>query len=70
MAPHRKLAADASPVTVSPIYTRPGRQTAPRGSIPDAELAPDTAYQLVPDELMLDGNARLNVATFATRGDQ
>ena len=30
----------------------------------DAELA----YQLVHDELMFDGNARLNLATFVTPG--
>ncbi|MFI8192877.1 glutamate decarboxylase [Streptomyces sp. NPDC085946] len=29
-------------------------------------VAPSTAYQLVHDELMLDGNARLNLATFVT----
>ena len=33
--------------------------------IPDLELDPDTAYQFVHDELMLDGNA-LNLATFVT----
>ena len=29
-------------------------------------MPPDVAYQLVHDELMLDGNARLNLATFVT----
>ena len=29
-------------------------------------VPPDTAYQLVHDELLLDGNARLNLATFVT----
>jgi glutamate decarboxylase len=29
-------------------------------------MSPDLAYQLVHDELMLDGNARLNLATFVT----
>lgn len=29
-------------------------------------VAADTAYQLIHDELMLDGNARLNLATFVT----
>ncbi|HEY3723993.1 MAG TPA: glutamate decarboxylase, partial [Acidimicrobiia bacterium] len=29
-------------------------------------MIPDTAYQVVHDELMLDGNARLNLATFVT----
>jgi glutamate/tyrosine decarboxylase-like PLP-dependent enzyme len=29
-------------------------------------MPPDVAYQIVHDELMLDGNARLNLATFVT----
>ena len=29
-------------------------------------MRPETAYQIVHDELMLDGNARLNLATFVT----
>jgi glutamate decarboxylase len=29
-------------------------------------IPPETAYQLIHDELMLDGNARLNLATFVT----
>ncbi|MFI1177128.1 glutamate decarboxylase [Streptomyces melanogenes] len=38
----------------------------PRHRLPDRPLAPSTAYQLVHDELMLDGNSRLNLATFVT----
>ena len=38
----------------------------PRFRLPDGELDPDVAYQIVHDELMLDGNARLNLATFVT----
>ncbi|MGW5052612.1 glutamate decarboxylase [Actinokineospora sp. NPDC004072] len=38
----------------------------PRNRLPDDGLAADTAYQIVHDELMLDGNARLNLATFVT----
>ncbi|MEV3871653.1 glutamate decarboxylase [Streptomyces sp. NPDC049906] len=34
--------------------------------LPDGPMPPVTAYQLVHDELMLDGNARLNLATFVT----
>jgi glutamate decarboxylase len=34
--------------------------------LPEHQLPPDVAYQLIHDELMLDGNARLNVATFVT----
>ncbi|MFE4965417.1 glutamate decarboxylase [Streptomyces sp. NPDC056660] len=38
----------------------------PTHRLPDGPLPPSTAYQLVHDELMLDGNARLNLATFVT----
>ncbi|MFE4860679.1 glutamate decarboxylase [Streptomyces sp. NPDC056670] len=38
----------------------------PRHRLPDRPLAPATAYQVVHDELMLDGNSRLNLATFVT----
>ncbi|MHC0431831.1 glutamate decarboxylase [Streptomyces sp. O3] len=38
----------------------------PRHRLPDGPLAPSLAYQLVHDELMLDGNSRLNLATFVT----
>jgi glutamate decarboxylase len=40
--------------------------TLPRERLLDDALPPDTALQLVRDELMLDGNARLNLATFVT----
>ncbi|WP_405807001.1 glutamate decarboxylase [Streptomyces sp. NBC_00210] len=38
----------------------------PTHRLPDGPLPPSTAYQLVHDELMLDGNSRLNLATFVT----
>ena len=38
----------------------------PRHHMPPAELPPDAAYQIIHDELMIDGNARLNLATFVT----
>ncbi|MGW8802687.1 glutamate decarboxylase [Streptomyces sp. AM2-3-1] len=38
----------------------------PRHRLPDGPLPPSTAYGLVHDELMLDGNSRLNLATFVT----
>jgi glutamate decarboxylase len=37
---------------------------APRHEIPSEEMDPEVAYQIVHDQLMLDGNARLNLATF------
>ncbi|WP_055603307.1 glutamate decarboxylase [Streptomyces aureus] len=38
----------------------------PHHQLPDGPLPPSSAYQLVHDELMLDGNSRLNLATFVT----
>src|SRR6185503_12994254 len=38
----------------------------PMYRIPDHPIEPTTAYRLIHDELMLDGNARLTLATFVT----
>jgi len=38
----------------------------PRRELPSGEMPGEVAYQIVHDELMLDGNARLNLATFVT----
>jgi glutamate decarboxylase len=38
----------------------------PTYRLPDNPMNPVTAYRLIHDELMLDGNARLNLATFVT----
>ncbi|CNE81600.1 glutamate decarboxylase [Mycobacterium tuberculosis] len=50
---------------VNPIFSREPL-TIPRYELPAGELDPGTAYQIVHDELMLDGNARLNLATFVS----
>src|SRR5947209_16908958 len=39
---------------------------APIDALADDPVPPDVAYQLVHDELLLDGSARLNLATFVT----
>jgi glutamate decarboxylase len=52
-------------VGVNPVFTREPVRI-PRYELPGGELDPETAYQIVHDELMLDGNARLNLATFVT----
>lgn len=50
-----------------PIFTRAGEATlTSRHVIPAAESLPDTAKQIVEDETILDGNARLNLATFVS----
>ena len=38
----------------------------PTHALPADEMRAEVAYQIVHDELMLDGNARLNLATFVT----
>ena len=67
MALHRKVTgASANDDTeLNPIFSSRGESShAPRHVLPDRELDPDVAYQIVRDELMLDGNSRLNLATF------
>ncbi|MBD7950707.1 MULTISPECIES: glutamate decarboxylase [Oerskovia] len=52
-------------VALNPLFARPGEATElPRNVLPAGESLPETAYQIVHDEAMLDGNARLNLATF------
>lgn len=52
-------------VSLNPLFARAGEATVvPRYRIPDGEMLPETAYQIIHDEVMLDGNARLNLATF------
>ena len=58
--------ADAA-IEINPLYARPGEaRTVPKLHLPQGERPPDLAYQIVHDELMLNGNARLNLATFVT----
>ncbi|MFN9672343.1 MAG: glutamate decarboxylase, partial [Microcystis sp.] len=38
----------------------------PKYEIPEGEMPPAAAYNLIRDELALDGNSRLNLATFVT----
>jgi glutamate decarboxylase len=56
----------AEDMTVMPRFTRSGMVEVPRDHIPDKPMLPQTAYQIVLDEVMLDGNARFNLATFVT----
>jgi glutamate decarboxylase len=52
-------------VALNPVFVRPGEATElSRFALPAGESLPETAYQIVHDEAMLDGNARLNLATF------
>ena len=53
-------------ISVNPLFSRFGGDSVPRWRIPDREMMPETAYQIIHDELFLDGNARQNLATFVT----
>ncbi len=58
-------AAPASDLSVAPIFTLESERI-PRRELGDGSIPADVAYQIIHDELMLDGNARMNLATFVT----
>jgi glutamate decarboxylase len=58
-------ATASSAVSVGPRFGL-AESAIPRHELPAGEMPPDVAYQVIHDELMLDGNARLNVATFVS----
>src|SRR5918993_5881752 len=70
MALHTKVdgeGLDAQYLSVSPLFAPDGQgTTVPKHRMPDGFFKQKTAYEIIHDELMLDGNARLNLATFVT----
>ena len=67
MALHRKVDASGEPdVGINPIYVQEAGHEVPRHTMPHRGMLPATALQVVRDELILDGNPRLNLATFVT----
>jgi glutamate decarboxylase len=64
---HQRRSHHAGTLDVRPQFTQGGElHDVPRFELPRREMPADAAYQIVHDELMLDGNARLNLATFVT----
>jgi glutamate decarboxylase len=54
-------------IVANPVFTQAGEvESAPKDRLPDGPMMPDVAYQIVRDEVALDGNARFNLATFVT----
>ena len=52
---------------ITPIFGSEEESHAiPKYRLPERSMSPRTAYQIIHDECMLDGNARLNLATFVT----
>ncbi|PPG31286.1 glutamate decarboxylase [Pseudoclavibacter sp. RFBB5] len=61
---HRNVNPD---LDVNPVFVRPGEATVfDKFKLPSDQSLPETAYQIVHDEAMLDGNSRLNLATFVS----
>jgi glutamate decarboxylase len=58
--------ADDAELEINPIYSREQTCAIPRYRLAEHGVLPRTALQIVRDELILDGNARLNLATFVT----
>ncbi len=55
------------PANITPTYARSAlTENVPKYEMREQGMLPDTVYNLINDELMLDGNARLNLATFVT----
>jgi glutamate decarboxylase len=50
---------------VAALFTRE-QGTLKRHELSEGEMDPDIAYQTIHDELTLDGNARMNLATFVS----
>ncbi len=52
---------------LTPTYgSRVLEKPVPKYKMPEDEMDPRAAYHIIHDELMLDGNSRLNLATFVT----
>jgi glutamate decarboxylase len=67
MAVHEHTHPVDEHVSVRPQFSLRGEMAeVPRLRLPEGEMPQDVAAQIVHDELMLDGNARLNLATFVT----
>jgi glutamate decarboxylase len=57
---------EADAVLATAYARRDMNREVPKYRLPDHEMSSDTAYNIIHDELMLDGNSRLNMATFVT----
>lgn len=66
MSHEHRDASGTEEISVNPMFARSGETKIPRWRIPDGEMLPDSAYQIIHDEILLDGNARQNLATFVT----
>ena len=67
MVVKKMSASEIMDEVLAPAYThRMDIASMPKYRLPEQGVVPDVAERLIHDELMLDGNARLNMATFVT----
>jgi len=59
-------ATDSDGSIHSTFASRYVQESLPRFQMPERSIPKDAAYQIISDELMLDGNPRLNLASFVT----
>ena len=65
--PHTPDPGKNDELSFRPQFTQHGEVgEVPRLRLADRGMPPRVAFQIIHDELMLDGNARLNLATFVT----
>jgi glutamate decarboxylase len=53
-------------LAINPLFSRAGEQSVPKNRLPERSMLASTASQIVRDELLVDGTARFNLATFVT----
>ena len=61
-----RQSGESAEFDINPLYVRLEHEPVPKHFLPRESMLPGTAAQVVRDELLLDGNARLNLATFVT----
>jgi glutamate decarboxylase len=67
MALHTSEFLEFERLAIAPLYARPRAVAGmPSQMIPEDGMDPPVAYNMIHDELMLDGNSRQNLATFVT----
>jgi glutamate decarboxylase len=67
MIHHTHRTEDEESAVITPTYgARAFREAIPKYALPAGEMPSETAYSIIRDELILDGNSKLNLATFVT----
>ncbi|KAH8495917.1 hypothetical protein Peur_055390 [Populus x canadensis] len=61
-----KIASQSDVSVHSTFASRYVRESLPRYKMPENSIPKEAAFQIINDELMLDGNPRLNLASFVT----